>query len=76
VKKKLVLMAVLMAALVSGCTSKTDFGQCVGAFDDKNPALTYKLDVGNAVVGVLFSGLILPPVLVIADETFCPVGRK
>lgn len=65
-----------IAVLLSGCTEKTEFGPCIGAFDDKDPKLTYKLSGWNLALGIIFFEVIAPPVIVIADETFCPVGRK
>lgn len=72
-------MKMLLAAcliLLAGCTSKTEFGNCVGAFDEKDPKKIYKLDIGNLVIGAVFFELIAPPIYVIADQTHCPVGNK
>lgn len=71
-----ILAALIICVLVSGCTSKTEFGDCVGAFEDKDPAKTYKVDVGNVIVGIIFFELIAPPLYVIFDETHCPVALK
>lgn len=70
------LLAITAILLLSACTSATEFGPCVGAFDEKNPKLEYKVSAWNIFVGVLFFQLIAPPIFVIVDETFCPVGRK
>lgn len=72
-KKMLCLLAVI---LLVGCTSKTEFGPCVGAFDEKNPKLQYKVSAWNIGMGVVFFSFVLPPIFVIVDETFCPVGEK
>jgi hypothetical protein len=73
--KKVILVAAI--ALLSACTSKTEFGDCVGAFDEKKPELTYKLSGWNTFVGVVFSELFLvPPIMVLVNETFCPVAKK
>lgn len=68
---------ILMLALLAGCTSSTEFGMCVGAFDEKDPKLTYKLSGWNAFLAVIGTSIFfVPTILVIANETFCPVGRK
>lgn len=72
---KYFLMAMLLTFCVS-CTSRTEFGPCVGAFDDKNPTKIYKVSIWNVFLGIIGSELILPPLFVIVDETFCPVGNK
>jgi len=72
--KSLVLTALIV--LLSGCTERTEFGSCIGLADEKDPKLVYKLDATNLVVGLVFIELIVPPVVVAVDETFCPVGRK
>ncbi len=70
------VMAILTVLAFCGCTSKTDFGPCIGAFDEKDPNLTYKVSAWNLGVGILFFSLILPPIYVVVDETFCPVAKK
>jgi len=71
--KKVLLISLL---LLAGCTSKTEYGPCIGAFDDRNPKLEYKMSFNNLVVGALFFELILPPISVVVNETFCPIGVK
>lgn len=70
------LIVILAFALLAGCTSQTEFGPCVGIADDKDPALIYKVSVWNAFLGIFFFELIVPPIIVLVDETFCPVGKK
>lgn len=64
------------ALLAAGCTSKTDFGPCVGVTDDRDPSLTYKVNTLNVVIGVIFVETIIVPVVVLFDELTCPVDRK
>lgn len=71
--KKVIALVVLATAL-SGCTSKNEFGNCIGAFDDKKPGVEYKLSTWNTVLAVIFSETIIVPVLVIANETRCPIN--
>lgn len=70
--RNLILVAIVLSLF--GCTSRTDFGPCVGAFDARDPAFEYKLSIWNTVLAVVFVEMILPPIFVIADETVCPVG--
>ena len=70
------MVVLLASAWLAGCTSSTEFGACIGAFDEKKPGLEYKVSGWNVAMGILFAEMIIPPVLVITDETFCPVGRK
>ena len=73
--KKLFLLIITMLFLVS-CTSKTEFGNCIGIGEDKEPNLIYKVNTKNIVIGVVFFEMILPPIFVLADETLCPIGYK
>lgn len=66
----------LLALTLNGCTSTTDFGECIGMFDDRNPQLTYKLSGWNAFISIATMGLIVPPVLWMKNSTFCPTGIK
>jgi hypothetical protein len=65
-----------LAGIATACTSSTAFGPCVGISDDRDPSLTYKVSAGNIFLAIVFSETIIVPVVVIADEVACPVGRK
>ena len=70
------LSIALLLIVLAGCTSRTEFGPCVGLGDDKDPKLLYKVSVWNVFLGVIFFELIAPPIFVAVDQTFCPVGKK
>lgn len=69
---KKLLIALL---LLSGCTSSTNGGPCIGAFDTKRPGVEYKMSEWNVAIAVIFFSAILPPIFVLADETLCPVEK-
>jgi hypothetical protein len=71
---KKTIVAALMLALLAGCTTKTQYGECIGAFEDKKPGVEYKLSALNLALAIVFSETIVVPIVVIADETRCPVG--
>lgn len=73
---KTTLAICLIVIFLSGCTSSTQFGSCVGIGEDQNPKLTYKISALNLVVGIVFFELIAPPVFVVVDELYCPTGVK
>lgn len=68
-------IVIILAILLAGCASKTDFGPCVGINDKQDPALVYKISVRNLVVGIVFMELIAPPVYVVVDQLYCPIGK-
>lgn len=72
--KKLLLITLILTSI--GCTSETKFGNCVGVFDQKDPKKEYKLSGWNIGLGLFFSEMIIPPILVLTNQTFCPVGNK
>ena len=72
---RMIIIMILVAMLV-GCSSSTEYGQCVGVVDDRDPNLVYKLSAQNLAVAIIFFELIAPPVIVLADELYCPVGVK
>lgn len=72
---KKTLAALLALALLAGCTERTAYGECIGAFDEKKPGLEYKISVGNVAWAVLLSETIIVPIVVVAEQTRCPVGR-
>lgn len=65
-----------LALFLAGCTSKTDYGPCIGVMDDKNPLLRYKVSTWNVVLAVVFSETLFVPILVLVNQTSCPVGVK
>lgn len=73
--KKLLITLLLTTTLV-GCTTKTEFGPCIGAFDEKDPAKIYKVSGWNIAMGILFMEFVVPPIVVLVDNTHCPVGNK
>ena len=72
---KAFVVAMIVAAL-AGCTSRTEFGPCIGVGEDKDPKLVYKVSAWNLFVGFVFIEMLVPPIIVAVDQTFCPVGRK
>ena len=38
--------------------------------------LDYDLSKRNIILGIIFFELVIPPVYVIVDQTYCPIGRK
>ena len=71
--KKSLLVAVCL--ILSSCTSKTEYGKCVGLNGKENPGLRYEYSAWNIGLGILFFTLILPPVFVVLDELKCPVEK-
>lgn len=61
-------------ALLTGCASKTAFGNCVGLGEKQDPRLEYKVSVRNVIIGIFFVELIVPPIFVLVDQFYCPVG--
>jgi uncharacterized protein YcfL len=74
-KKLLILVMTLI--LLSGCASRTEFGECIGVTkEDEKPDLVYKLSVRNVVLAAVFFQTLFTPIVVLVNETYCPVGRK
>ena len=69
-------LLVAATALLSACTTRTQYGECIGIGDDKKPDLEYKLDVWNTFLGIAFFETLFTPIVVLANEAYCPVGKK
>jgi hypothetical protein len=69
------LAILLVGAVLSGCTSTTTFGQCIGIDEPGKPGLVYKLSVLNTVIGLIFIETIIVPIVVLKDQTYCPIGE-
>ena len=70
------IIAILLLAALVGCTTHTEYGQCIGAFGDKDPKLVYKVSGWNLFMAIIGLELIAPPIFVVVDMTLCPIGEK
>jgi len=70
------IIIMILVAMLAGCAKSTQYGDCVGIVDERDPNLVYKLSAQNMAVAIIFFELIAPPVIVLADELYCPVGVK
>lgn len=66
----------LLTIMLTACTSKTKFGDCIGIVDTEDQTLVYATSGWNIFWGVVFSELVVPPIVVIASEFKCPVAKK
>lgn len=72
--KKMIFILALAATVLGGCTSSTEYGDCIGFDDDEVPGLKYDVSSKNVAIGVIFSAFIVPPLIVLFDELRCPIG--
>lgn len=75
-KKALGILVIVGALLISGCQSSTQYGECVGLEDQQDSHLVYKPSVRNIVLGVAFFETLFAPIIWLACDFDCPVGRK
>ncbi|HEY5551569.1 MAG TPA: hypothetical protein VIK52_06765 [Opitutaceae bacterium] len=71
-KNRVALLALL---LVGACRGSTALGECVGFNEVERADLRYEYSARNIVVGIVFFGLIAPPVVVALHQLKCPVER-
>lgn len=69
------LMLCLFTFAASGCRTSTDYGECIGVQDDKNPNLEYHVSVRNTVLGLLFiQAFMIPTAIWLFADFQCPTG--
>lgn len=73
-KKSLIIA--LFCTILAGCTERTEYGECIGIADDKDPTLHYKLSAMNVALAIIFVETIIVPIKVAVDQTMCPVAKK
>ncbi len=73
---KRLLGLLLLISFMSGCTSSTEHGECIGILDDPKPNLRYDYNGGNILLAIIFSETIVVPLVVVFDDLKCPVGVK
>lgn len=71
--KYLIIVGLL---ILSSCTSKNQYGDCIGLNQKENPKLKYQYSAGNIAVAVVFAEMVAPPIIVLLNELKCPVGEK
>lgn len=77
--RTLTALALAAALALPACTSGNDLGKCVGIAqsDRRDPTLYYDLSMWNVFWGVVGAELLLiPPILVLHHELYCPSGRR
>lgn len=71
------VVALSLAYIATGaCTTETELGECIGAFDDGDPALVYRTSGWNVVVAIGCVETLVVPAYVVAAATKCPHARK
>lgn len=70
------IFAALALASLCACATETEYGDCIGVLEIRNPALRYEVSVRNIVVGAVFFEMVFPPVYVILSALQCPQGAK
>ena len=74
---KKVLLVALAGVMLAGCTTRTEYGECVGLDDgSRKPDLHYKLSGWNIAMAILFAETIVVPIVVVVDDLYCPIGVK
>jgi hypothetical protein len=74
--KIIACILMMMMLVLTGCQSRTDYGECIGIADTQNPNLVYKVSTRNAVCGIIFIETLVVPIVVLNDQFYCPVGRR
>ncbi len=69
-------LIVILALSLVGCTTKTEHGSCIGLNGKEDPTLNYNYSGWNIGMAILFSEMIVPPVIVVLDQLKCPTSKK
>ena len=70
---KKLFLALIMSVFLTGCTTSTHLGQCIGVTDTPKPGLVYKVSYWNLFMAFIFSETIIVPLVVVFDSIKCPV---
>ena len=74
-RQALPILLIALTLSATGCESSTEWGACIPV--DRSHERTdrdYRISVRNAILGVVFVETIFAPIIVLASETYCPVG--
>lgn len=70
------VVASVLALMLTGCTSSTPLGPCIGINDQENEKLQYSYSAWNVAMGAVFSETIVVPLVVVFAELKCPVSTR
>lgn len=71
---KLFLLGLML--FIAACTSKTEYGDCLGFQNKQDPRYEYEMSGKNVIVGVVLSETLIIPLIVVFDELYCPVRER
>lgn len=74
--KYIIIVMMICSLFMISCKSKTEYGNCIGALGTEKPELEYEYSMRNIILAVVFSEMIMPPILVTLNQYKCPVGMK
>lgn len=74
--KKVIAVLLICTMLLAGCTTNTEYGQCIGLGDKEKPNLVYKLSIWNTVLAVIFIETVIVPIWVAVDLAKCPIAKQ
>lgn len=80
IKANYALLAAALLTMMQACTSSVPINgrevPCIGAFEEPDPRYVYKANVKNIVLAIIFVEMVIPTVVIILDETRCPVSER
>lgn len=74
---KRAIMSLMLASLLlmSACTTRNQYGDCIGLMDQPVPGVKYELSWWNGFVAFIFSGTIVVPIYTVGADIKCPVQK-
>ncbi len=72
-KKKFLVFSLMLCFLVSGCTTSTRCGECVGLNGTEKVGVVYKYNALNIALAIIFFETVFVPVVVALDCVKCPL---
>ena len=71
------VLAIMSIACTESVVINNKDVPCVGIdAEERDPKYLYKLSGWNIAMGVIFFEVIIPPIIVIADELYCPYRER
>lgn len=74
--KKIITILSFILLFGTACENKTEFGECRGVLEEKDPNAYYDLSYRNIVLAVIFSETFVVPIFVTLDGYECPVSKR
>jgi hypothetical protein len=74
--RKLFNICLLSLLLLTSCQTHTQYGECIGLADIRDPKTVYRVSIWNAFLAIIFVETVIAPVYIVGKRIECPAAKR